>query len=122
MHKLMILIEALEDWTLFDDSWPQFLHHAEEMPGLRREVTSRVDSVLYGKGGYVIIHELFFDSLASAQEAMSSTPGREAGKILQGITGGRMILMFADHKEDDIENIRKYKSLDEEDELVADSK
>ena len=120
MHKLMILIETLDDWTIFDDTWPQFLHQAEDMPGLRREVTSRVDSVLFGKGDYAVIHELYFDSLGAAQEAMSSTPGREAGRILQGITGGRLTLLFADHKEDDIENIRKYKNADEEDEPSAD--
>ena len=120
MHKLMILIEALDDWTTFDDIWPQFLHQAEDMPGLRREVTSRVDSVLFGKGDYAVIHELYFDSLGAAQEAMSSTPGREAGRILQGITDGHLTLLFADHKEDDIENIRKYKNAAEEDEPSAD--
>jgi uncharacterized protein (TIGR02118 family) len=121
MHKLMILIDSLADWTAFDDTWPQFLHQAEDMPGLKREVTSRVDSVLYGKGRYAVIHELYFDSLDAAQEAMSSKPGREAGKILQAITDGQMTLLFADHKEDDIENIRKYKSADDEDEPSANS-
>lgn len=120
MFKLMILIENLDDWTTFDNSWPQFLHQAEDMPGLRREVTNRVDSVLYGTGNYAVIHELYFDSLAAAEEAMSSPPGREAGKILQRITDGRMTLLFADHKEDDIENIRKYKHTDEDGYLVAD--
>ena len=115
MHKLTILIESLDDWTVFEDTWPQFLHQAEDMPGLRREVTSRVDSVLYGKGNYAVIHELYFDTLGAAQEAMSSPPGREAGKILQGMTGGRMTLLFAEHKEDNIENIRKYKGADDED-------
>jgi uncharacterized protein (TIGR02118 family) len=120
MHKLMILIESLDDWTVFEDTWPQFLHQAEEMPGLRREVTSRVDSMLYGKGNYAVIHELYFDTLGAAQEAMSSPPGREAGKILQGMTDGRMTLLFADHKADDIENIRKYKGVDDEDESIVD--
>jgi uncharacterized protein (TIGR02118 family) len=115
MHKLMILIDSLDDWTTFDENWPQFLHQAEDMPGLRREVTSRVDSVLYGEGRYAVIHELYFDSLGAAQEAMSSKPGREAGRILQAITDGQMTLLFADHKEDEIENIRKFKNANDDD-------
>ena len=116
----MILIESPDDWMAFDDTWPQFLHQAENMPGLRREVTSRVESVLFGKWDYAIIHELYFDSLNAAQEAMSSVPGREAGRILQTLTGGHMTLLFVDHKEDDLENIRKYKSTEQDDEQNTD--
>jgi hypothetical protein len=41
---------------------------------------------------------------------MASVPGRAAGRILQSMTGGRMALFFADHFEDELENIRKYQS------------
>ncbi len=109
MHKLVIWIEELDDWAAFDETWPQFLHHAEDMPGLRREVTCRVDSVLYGRSDIALIHELHFDSLQALQEAMTSPSGSAAGKVLQSMTGGKMTLFFADHKEDDMENIRKYK-------------
>jgi uncharacterized protein (TIGR02118 family) len=109
MHKLVILIDELDDWTAFDETWPQFLHHAESMPGLRREVTCRVDSVLYGRGDIALIHELYFDSLQALRAAMTSPSGSAAGRLLQSMTGGRMTLFFADHKEDDMENIRKYK-------------
>lgn len=109
MHKLVILIEAVEDWQAFEQGWPQFLHFAEEMPGLQREATSRVEEFLYGAVPLVQVHELFFDSLQAAQEAMASSHGRAAGRLLQSMTGGRMTLFFAEHKEDDLANIRRYK-------------
>ncbi len=108
MVKLVILIEPLDDPQQFEAGWPQFLHHAEAMPGLRREATSRVDAMLFGKATYTMMHELFFDSLADAQQAMSSEHGKIAGKILQQITSGNLILFFADYKEDTIENLRQY--------------
>jgi len=109
MHKLVILIEPPDDWAVFDEAWPEFLHNAELMPGLRREATSRVDSFLYGERAIALMHELFFDTFEEAQRAMLSVPGRQTGKILQEISRGRMTLFFADHKEDDLENLRKFK-------------
>jgi len=107
MHKLVILIDTPEDWSAFEAGWPEFLHQAELMPGLRREATSQVDSILYGQSAVAWVHELFFDSPEDAYQALGSPPGREAGKVLQRITGGRMVLFFADHKEDELENIRR---------------
>ncbi len=109
MHKLVILIEPPDDWAAFDEAWPQFLHHAESMPGLRREATSRVDTFLYGERTYAMMHELFFETLDDAQQAMASPAGRQAGKVLQTISSGNMVLFFADHKEDDIENLQRFK-------------
>jgi hypothetical protein len=109
MHKLVILIEPPDDWAAFDDTWPQFLHHAEGMPGLLREATSRVDAFIYGERTYALMHELFFDTLEQAREAMVSAEGRQAGQVLQTLSRGRMALFFADHKEDDLENIRRLK-------------
>ena len=109
MHKLVILVEHLSDETAFDELWPQFLSHSERMPGLKREATSHIDQPLYGRYQPALIHELFFDSLAALQEAMSSPQGRSAGELLQRMTGGRMSLLIADHKEDDLENIRRYR-------------
>ena len=116
MHKLVILIEPPEDYAAFDETWPKFLHVAERMPGLRRESTSRVDSVLYGSVDCTIIHELYFDSLAAIQEAMSSPEGRAAGELLQQMTAGRMTLLYADHKEDNLENILKHRRPEPDDE------
>lgn len=107
MHKLTILIDTPGDWSAFEDGWPDFLHQAERMPGLRREATSRVESILYGQSAVGMMHELYFDTPDDARQALASPAGREAGKILQRITGGRMVLFFADHKEDELENIRR---------------
>lgn len=113
MHKLVILVETPEDLDTFDDLWPKFLHHAERMDGLKREATSRIDNVLYGNSSYYLIHELFFDSQQAIQTAMTSDAGQSAGEILQRMTQGRMVLMLADHKEDDLENILKFKGENE---------
>lgn len=109
MYKLVIMVRPLDDWAAFDEAWPQFLHLAESMPGLRREATSRVDSVLYGDAPVAFVHELFFDSLEAARQAMGSPEGSAAGRLLQVMTHGLVTLYLADHKEDDLENILKYK-------------
>jgi uncharacterized protein (TIGR02118 family) len=110
MVKLVILIEPLDDWSKLEAAWPQFLHDAEEMPGLQREAASTIDSMLYGNSAYMQMHELFFDSLEAAWQAMSSPPGQAAGRLLQEMTDGKLVLFFADYKEDDIANLRKYKA------------
>ena len=113
MHKLVILIEPLEDRTDFEESWPEFLHLVESMPGLLREATSRVELILYGNQ-YAQVHELYFDSLLAAQSAMASDQGRAAGRLLQQITDGKMALFIADHHQDEIENIMKYRKDDDQ--------
>lgn len=110
MYKLVIQIETATDGPVFDETWPQFLHLAESMPALRREATCRVETVLYGEYPVTLIHELYFDTLEEAHKAMASPQGRAAGKLLQEVTQGRMTLFFADHKQDDIENIQKYRT------------
>jgi uncharacterized protein (TIGR02118 family) len=114
MHKLVIMIQTLEEITTFDQSWPEILHLLESMPGLRRETTSRVDSMLYGSQDFNLVHELYFDSLQDLQQAMASLPGREAGRLLQSLTGGRLTLFLADHREDDLENIARYRAASQE--------
>jgi hypothetical protein len=109
MHKLVILIEPVENMQMFDDMWPEFLHQAEALPGLRREATSRVERFLFGKTAYIQVHELFFDTLAELENALVSTQGQSAGRLLQQMTGGKMALFFAEHKEDDLQNILKYR-------------
>jgi hypothetical protein len=103
-----------------DDAWPRFLHLAENMPGLRRETTSLIGITLYGKADYVMVHELYFDSLPAAQAAMASREGGEAGRLLQSITAGRVVLFLADHKEDDLVNILSYRSGNDKDQPHAD--
>jgi len=113
MHKLVILIEQQKDWPQFETQWPAFLHLAESMPGVKREATSRVEHLLYGECRSVMVHEIFFDTLAEAQSALASPEGQAAGRLIHQITGGHMTLFFADHKEDEIANIRKYHQSEE---------
>ena len=109
MHKLVIMIQTPKDPDLLEQGWPQALHLLESMPGLRYETTSRVDTMLYGGPSFDFIHELYFDSLPALQAAMASSQGREAGRVLQSLTGGRLTLFLADHKEDNLENIARYR-------------
>lgn len=106
MHKLVILIEDLDHPSDFEEGWPEFLHQAEQMPGLRREVTSRVTRSLFGKQAYSLIHELHFDNPRATLQAMESPAGQAAGQILQAITDGSLCLLLADHTEDTVENLR----------------
>lgn len=113
MHKLIILIEAAAMNPRFEDEWPNFLRLAERMPGLLREATSHIDTVLFGRFPCAMVHELYFASLADLKEALGSEEGLLAGELLQHITDGRLALYLADHKQDDLENIRKYRQQDE---------
>jgi uncharacterized protein (TIGR02118 family) len=114
MHKLVIMIEDVPDQDQFDQMWPEFLHVSERMPGLIKEATCRVDSMLYGRYQPIMLHELFFKSLDDIRQAMSSPEGQEAGGLLQQMTGGQLSLFICDHKEDDLENIRRYRQQNEE--------
>ena len=38
----------------------------------------------------------------------------QTGRLLQQMTAGRLNLFLAEYKEDDLENIRKYKQVDSE--------
>lgn len=109
MYKLVILVESSVIPAAIDTHWAQFLHQAEAMPNLRREVTSRIDSHLFGSTSYQLMHEMIFDSAEDAHSAMASEAGRNAGRLLQSMTGGRLVLFLADHKEDTLENIRQYR-------------
>ncbi len=49
MHKLVTLVERLDDERTLDNAWLQFLLLSERMPGLMREATCWVEDRLYGK-------------------------------------------------------------------------
>jgi len=108
MYKLIILIEPPDDMLTFEESWPTFLHQAERMPGQVRETTTRVHQMLFGNHPIHMIHELYFPTRQDLHEAMTSPQGQSAGQLLQDITAGRMTLLIAEHREDSLENIRKY--------------
>jgi uncharacterized protein (TIGR02118 family) len=79
------------------------------MPGLRRETVSRVERMLFGKseGELVLIHELLFDSKEALEAAMQSPEGQAAGAYLQSFTGGRVMLLLAEHMEAGAGDFRK---------------
>ena len=113
MYKLIILIESATT-PGFHDFWPRFLHAAENIPGLRRESTSRINQVLFGDVQYALIHELYFDTLPALQAGLASPSGKEAGSLLQDMTGGKVKLLIADHSQDDMENIRKFRKREQD--------
>jgi hypothetical protein len=47
---------------------------------------------------------------------MSSPEGQAAGELLQLMTAGRMTLLYADHKEDNLENIQRHRRPEPDDE------
>jgi len=112
MHKLMILIPTVEHLPEFGELWPEFLHQAERMPGLRKEATSSILQTVYGSLDYSMVHELFFDDYQSLLEGLTSPFGNRAAAVLHKLTRNRAVLLFAEHKEDDIENIRRYQPPD----------
>jgi len=113
MYKLIIVLEKRHLRGKFDTLWPRFLHHAERMPGLRREATSHIEEVLIGDVSLGLVHELFFETLADLRQAMASPDGQAAGRLLQEIAAGDLSLMIADHKEDDIANLLKYRKIED---------
>jgi hypothetical protein len=108
MFKLIILVESTTTPN-FHVFWPRFLQAAENIPGLKRESTSRINQVLYGDLQCAMVHELYFDSYNALKAGLASESGKDAGRLLQEMTAGRVRLMIADHSQDELENIRKYK-------------
>jgi uncharacterized protein (TIGR02118 family) len=117
MHNLIILFELPDNGRAvtyhneqaFQLNWQKFLGLAERMPGLRRETVSRVARVLFGKpeGGYTLVHELLFDSKEALEAALQSPEGQAAGTFLQSFTGGRVMLLLAEHMEAGAGDFRK---------------
>jgi uncharacterized protein (TIGR02118 family) len=108
MHKLVILIEPMEDTQQFDAKWPEFLNLAENMPGAKQEVICRIDQFLFGAIKIGKVYELFFNSSREAEEAMASPQGQAAGQLLQQMTNGHITIFIADQKQDMIANIRRF--------------
>ncbi len=113
MYKLVILIPDPETLPDFFDHWPDFLHQVERLPGLRREATSHVQHVLFGSRDFQMIHELFFDNLDALQSALASEEGKRSAQILHQMTRGKVTLMVADHKEDELANIQRFNQPEE---------
>ncbi|MGD2026258.1 MAG: hypothetical protein PVI99_00460 [Anaerolineales bacterium] len=108
MFKLIILIEPDIDEGAFFEGFPQFLAHAENLPGLERVVTAPVQTCLAGKFSPLMIYELIFPTRQALESAMASEEGVAAGKTLQIITRGAVTLLVSAHMEDSAENLRSY--------------
>ena len=108
MYKLVILIPDTGTNPAFEADWPVFLKMSEQIPGLQREATSRTMIHIFGDTGYDMMHELFFNNKIELERGLDSARGRQAANILHRITKGQVVIFVADHKEDAIENIRKY--------------
>ena len=101
MYKLVILFLAPLDWATFEQGWQKFLGLAEQLPGLRKEIVSDVDELVFGPPNmnYKKIHELYFDSREDLDAALNSEAGQKAGGWLQSFTQGRFLLMISRHLE-----------------------
>lgn len=109
MYKLIILFDQPDDPTTFGRNWEIFLRMAEQMPGLRRENTSRIDRVIFGgrKMRPHMIHEFHFDDRAALDAALASDAGQQAGEWLHQFTGGNFVLLSAPHHEATENEIKK---------------
>jgi len=109
MYKLLILFLPPFAWATFEQGWQKFLGMAEQMPGLRKEVVSDIDELVFGPSSmnYKKIHELYFDSREELEAALTSEAGQKAGQWLQSFTQGRFLLMIAKHMEATPEQFKK---------------
>jgi hypothetical protein len=110
MYQLVLLIPQEVDESGFDQSWPVFLNHAENMPGLIRETTGLVEDVLYGKDAFRRIYTFTFPDKEALHQALASEPGEKAGQLIHELTGGQITILITHHREDHLEHIRSYRS------------
>ena len=114
MYKLVILFLPPFAWATFEQGWQKFLGLAEQMPGLRKEIVSDIDSLVFGPPNmnYKKIHELFFDSQEDLDAALNSEAGQKAGQWLHSFTQGQFLLMTAKHMEATPEQFKKQEGKD----------
>ena len=86
MYKLVIVfLPFYKPSETFTRGWQKFLKLAEQMPGLRKEVVSDPDEIIFGvpHQQFKKIHELYFDSREDLEAALNSDAGQKAGQWLQ---------------------------------------
>ncbi len=110
MYQLLLLIPLNVDLQTFDEGWPTFLEKAEQMPGLIRESVTRIDRCLFGQNYLQRIYCFYFEDQPALEKALLSPPGEEAGRILHEITGGNLILLNGEVKEDSLDHIQSLSS------------
>jgi uncharacterized protein (TIGR02118 family) len=110
MHKLVIVfLQSFTAPQTFTEGWQKFLGLAEGMPGLRKEVITDPDEVIFGPPNqkYRKVHELYFDSRADLDAALKSEAGQKAGQWLHAFTQGQFVLMISRHMEATPEEFKK---------------
>ena len=110
MYQLLILIPISVDLQAFDEGWPAFLEAAEQMPGLVQESVTRIDRCLYGQNFLSRVYEFTFQDQKTLEKALISSQGEKAGRILHQITGGNLILLYGEVKEDTLDHIQSLSS------------
>lgn len=106
MYQLLILLPINIDINYFDENWPSFLKEAEQMPGLMNESITHIERCLYGHNTIRRIYSFQFKDQSSLENALTSPAGEKAGNILHQITGGNLILLSGEFKEDSLYNIQ----------------
>jgi hypothetical protein len=106
MYQLILIIPTSVDLQNFDQGWPYFLEAAEKMPGLVKESLTRIDRCLYGEGSITRIYTFSFPDQDTMTAALTSKSGEIAGQIIHALTGGKVILMTGEYREDTLDNIK----------------
>jgi len=110
MNQLLILIPMNVDLQAFDEGWPTFLENAEKMPGLLRESVTHIDRCLYGQNFLQRVYCFYFPDQKTLEQALLSPAGEKAGRILHQISGGNVILLNGEIKEDSLDHIQSLSS------------
>lgn len=101
MVKLILLYRTPDDVAAFETRWSRdFVPLLDRIPGLRRVAVSRTLQALSGEVDLYLTHELFFDDLLAAREALATPEGQAAGRALMGFAAGIVTLCLAHHLED----------------------
>ena len=89
MVKLTILYKKPESTQAFDEHY-QNVHMpiVYKMPGLKKSEIAKVTGSPMGESPYYVITELYFDSLADLQTALSSEAGRASAKDVNNFAKG----------------------------------
>ena len=109
MYQLILLIPSSVDIIKFDKEWPLFLEAVEDLPGLVSESLIRIDRRLYGQSTLSRIYSFCFPDQETLEKALLTKPGEKAGKIIHDLTGGQVILLTGEYREDSIGNIKSYR-------------
>jgi uncharacterized protein (TIGR02118 family) len=101
MYKLVILFMQPVVRANFDQGWQKFLSLVEQMPGLKKEAVADVEQIVFGPSfcNFKKIHELYFDSRESLEEALASEAGQQAGQWLHSFTQGKFASLVVRHME-----------------------